>query len=208
MTDDWMPSAQDVDAGMLPGYGMTTNIFNDSAECGKGYPTPPAKDRARYYKMYCNMLKAGYGENYGCGHQNLTQPLLPNGESSPPPPRTGLLIGISEGSMLFLVISVTLICLLLRRNRAKNHHRATEQGLAEVGFFDDNQSMEDDFEKGTAPKRFCYSDMAMATYNFSDDKKFGQGGFGSVYKGFLKELNLHVDIKRVSKGSKQGRKER
>ena len=79
--------------------------------------------------------------------------------------------------------------------------------MAEVGFFDDNQSMEEDFEKGTAPKRFCYSDLAMATYNFSDDKKFGQGGFGSVYKGFLKELNLHVDTKRVSKGSKQGRKE-
>uniref|UniRef100_A0A452XYA7 Protein kinase domain-containing protein n=2 Tax=Aegilops tauschii subsp. strangulata TaxID=200361 RepID=A0A452XYA7_AEGTS len=67
--------------------------------------------------------------------------------------------------------------------------------------------MEEDFEKGTAPKRFCYSDLAMATDNFSDDKKLGQGGFGSVYKGFLKELDLHVAIKRVSKGSKQGRKE-
>uniref|UniRef100_A0A8R7V0I2 chitinase n=2 Tax=Triticum urartu TaxID=4572 RepID=A0A8R7V0I2_TRIUA len=196
MTDGWTPSAQDIDAGMLPGYGMTTNIFNGSAECGKGYRTPPAKDRARYYKMYCNMLKVEYGENYGCGHQNLTKTLLPHGESSPPRNRTGLLVGISVGSTLFLLVFVTLICLLLRRNRAKNHHRATEQGLSEAGFFDDNQSMEEDFEKGTAPKRFCYSDLAMATDNFSDDKKLGQGGFGSVYKGFLKELDLHVAIKR------------
>lgn len=67
--------------------------------------------------------------------------------------------------------------------------------------------MEEDFEKGTAPKWFCYSDLAMATDNFFDDKKLGQGGFGSVYKEFLKELDLHVAIKRVSKGSKQGRKE-
>ncbi|KAM3207128.1 hypothetical protein ACQJBY_062375 [Aegilops geniculata] len=171
MTDGWMPSAQDVDAGMLPGYGMTTNIFNGSAECGKGYRTPQAMDRVRYYKMYCNMLKVGYGDNYGCVHQNLTQPLLPHGESSPPRNRTGLLIGISVGSMLFLLVFVALICLLLRRNRAKNHHRATELGLSEAGFFDDNQSMEEDFEKGTAPKRFCYNDLAMATDNFSEDKK-------------------------------------
>ncbi|XBI59471.1 hypothetical protein VPH35_040527 [Triticum aestivum] len=109
--------------------------------------------------------------------------------------------------MLFLLVFVTLICLLLRRNRAENHHRATEQGLSEAGFFDDNQSMEEDFEKGTVPKRFCYSDLAMATDNFSNDKKLGQGCFGSVYKGFLKELDLHVAIKKVSKDSKQGRKE-
>lgn len=67
--------------------------------------------------------------------------------------------------------------------------------------------MEEDFEKGTVPKRFCYSDLAMATDNFSNDKKLGQGCFGSVYKGFLKELDLHVAIKKVSKDSKQGRKE-
>ncbi|KAF7044118.1 hypothetical protein CFC21_053387 [Triticum aestivum] len=67
--------------------------------------------------------------------------------------------------------------------------------------------MEDDFEKGTGPKRFRYSDLAVATSNFSDEKKLGEGGFGSVYKGFLKELKVEVAIKRVSKTSKQGRKE-
>jgi serine/threonine protein kinase len=67
--------------------------------------------------------------------------------------------------------------------------------------------MDDDFEKGTGPRRFRYNDLAAATDNFSDDKKLGQGGFGSVYRGFLNELNLHVAIKRVSKGSTQGRKE-
>ncbi|TVU49169.1 hypothetical protein EJB05_00465, partial [Eragrostis curvula] len=38
--------------------------------------------------------------------------------------------------------------------------------------------------------------------------KLGEGGFGSVYKGYLKETSHQaVAIKRVSKGSKQGRKE-
>jgi len=67
--------------------------------------------------------------------------------------------------------------------------------------------MEDKFEKGTGPKRFRCSELAVATGNFADDRKLGQGGFGSAYRGFLKEINLHVAIKRVSKGSKQRRKE-
>jgi serine/threonine protein kinase len=47
----------------------------------------------------------------------------------------------------------------------------------------------------------------MATNYFSDKNKLGEGGFGSVYRGYIKEMNLHVAIKRVSKSSKQGRKE-
>jgi serine/threonine protein kinase len=35
----------------------------------------------------------------------------------------------------------------------------------------------------------------------------GQGGFGSVYRGYYKEMNLHMAVKRVSKDSKQGKKE-
>ncbi|KAM0914223.1 hypothetical protein ACQ4PT_011659 [Festuca glaucescens] len=214
MTDGWTPSAQELDAGMLPGYGMTTYIINGKIECGKGYPTLPARDRARYFKMYCDMLRVGYGDKLMCKDIKLIQPLLspeplPQEESSPLP-RTGPLIGISVGSLFFLLILVTLICLLLRRGprkRAKIRKRATEQELEKSNFFEDDQTMEDYFEKSTGPKRFRYKDLAIATDNFSDNQRLGQGGFGSVYRGFLNELNLHVAIKRVSKGSKQGRKE-
>jgi serine/threonine protein kinase len=67
--------------------------------------------------------------------------------------------------------------------------------------------MEDKFKNGAGPKRFSYNVLAACTGNFSDEQKLGEGGFGSVYRGFLAELNLHVAIKRVSKGSRQGRKE-
>ncbi|KAL3525528.1 hypothetical protein ACH5RR_013900 [Cinchona calisaya] len=43
-------------------------------------------------------------------------------------------------------------------------------------------SMNDDFERGTGPKRFSYKDLVSATNNFSNDRKLGQGGFGGVYK--------------------------
>ncbi|XP_044973232.1 L-type lectin-domain containing receptor kinase IX.1-like [Hordeum vulgare subsp. vulgare] len=72
---------------------------------------------------------------------------------------------------------------------------------------EDDKAMENEFMKGTGPRQFRYRELAAATGNFSDDKKLGEGGFGSVYRGFLKDLRTEVAIKRVSKGSKQGRKE-
>lgn len=67
--------------------------------------------------------------------------------------------------------------------------------------------MDEEFEKGSGPKRFDYGQLAAATRDFSEEEKLGEGGFGAVYRGFLKELGLHAAIKRVSRGSLQGRKE-
>lgn len=60
---------------------------------------------------------------------------------------------------------------------------------------------------GPIPMKFSYKQLSRATTNFAETKKLGQGGFGSVYFGFLRELNLHVAIKRVSRTSNQGIKE-
>ncbi|XP_062087401.1 receptor-like serine/threonine-protein kinase SD1-8 [Humulus lupulus] len=48
-----------------------------------------------------------------------------------------------------------------------------------------------------------YTTIAVATNNFSDDNKLGQGGFGCVYKGILEEEQI-VAVKRLSKNSGQG----
>jgi hypothetical protein len=93
-------------------------------------------------------------------------------------------------------------CLLLQRRRqrtAKLNEEASKQETQDL--------FDDEFEKGTGPKRFRYGELAVATDNFSDKHKLGEGGFGSLYRGFLQEIKLHVAIKRVSKSSKQGRKE-
>jgi len=122
-------------------------------------------------------------------------------------------IGVSAGSVSTLVVILGFsIWLLLRRRRKQarilEEAREKELGLGDCGGFSDEEpEMEDEFEKGTGPKRFRCSELAVATGNFADDRKLGQGGFGSVYRGFLKEINLHVAIKRVSKGSKQRRNE-
>ena len=110
---------------------------------------------------------------------------------------------VAGGLLIGLGLSIWLHC----RRRRKRVRQTTEQELEEGDFFDDEPEMQDDFEKGTGPKRFRYGELAIATDDFSDDHKLGEGGFGSVYSGFLKEMNLDVAIKKVSKGSKQGRKE-
>ncbi|CAN1317043.1 L-type lectin-domain containing receptor kinase IX.1 [Linum perenne] len=69
-------------------------------------------------------------------------------------------------------------------------------------------SMTDEFSRGAGPRRFSYSDLVSATNNFSLDWKLGEGGFGSVYKGYLRDYSgTPVAVKRISKDSRQGIKE-
>ncbi|THG00991.1 hypothetical protein TEA_026475 [Camellia sinensis var. sinensis] len=70
-----------------------------------------------------------------------------------------------------------------------------------------DMSMDDEFDAGIGPKKFLYAELFHATNNFADKQKLGEGGFGGVYKGFLRESNSYVAVKRISKGSKQGIKE-
>lgn len=61
----------------------------------------------------------------------------------------------------------------------------------------------------SGPRQFSYSELAAATKNFSDDRRLGSGGFGSVYRGILTTdgRNRCVAVKRVSKTARQGWKE-
>ncbi|GMI86551.1 L-type lectin receptor kinase IX.1 [Hibiscus trionum] len=68
-------------------------------------------------------------------------------------------------------------------------------------------TMDDEFEKGTGPKRFTYHELSRATNAFDEVGKLGEGGFGGVYKGFLSDSSTEVAVKRISRGSKQGKKE-
>ena len=60
------------------------------------------------------------------------------------------------------------------------------------------------FLKKPGPRKFTYNELVHATNDFDDKEKLGQGGFGVVYKGLLRDSNTFVTVKRVAKGSKQG----
>ncbi|XP_038973335.1 L-type lectin-domain containing receptor kinase IX.2-like [Phoenix dactylifera] len=63
------------------------------------------------------------------------------------------------------------------------------------------------FERGSRPRRFPYRVLESAAKNFMEEEKLGGGGFGEVYKGVLHDSQLEVAIKRISRGSRQGKKE-
>ncbi|KAF7130864.1 hypothetical protein RHSIM_Rhsim10G0175900 [Rhododendron simsii] len=68
-------------------------------------------------------------------------------------------------------------------------------------------SLNDDLERGAGPRRFSYADLVSATTNFSAERKLGEGGFGCVYRGYLIDLDMAVAVKKISRKSKQGKKE-
>ncbi|KAK7363044.1 hypothetical protein VNO77_05173 [Canavalia gladiata] len=109
--------------------------------------------------------------------------------------KIGLLVGLGIGAGLVVIFSGLVGTLYWKRRRGKKEELA----------FDLN--MDDEFSKGTGPRSFSYNELVSATKKFAESEKLGQGGFGGVYKGYFKELNSYVAIKRISKESRQGIKE-
>lgn len=109
--------------------------------------------------------------------------------------KVGLVIGLSTGFGLLSFGLGLLYFIYWRRPGVRRE---------DLG---DDICMDDEFEKGTGPRRFTYRELTRATNNFAEEGKLGQGGFGGVYKGLLSESKTEVAVKRVSKGSKQGKKE-
>ncbi|KAJ9177469.1 hypothetical protein P3X46_012685 [Hevea brasiliensis] len=68
-------------------------------------------------------------------------------------------------------------------------------------------SINEDLERGAIPRRCSYTDLVSATNSFSNERKLGEGGFGAIYKGYLAYLDVAVAVKKISRGSKQEKKE-
>ncbi|KAJ9705554.1 hypothetical protein PVL29_003554 [Vitis rotundifolia] len=111
--------------------------------------------------------------------------------------KTGLAVGLSLGACV-LVAGLGLVCFCLWKKRLSG------KGGEDPDF---DLSMDDYFEKGIGPRKFTHQELVLATNNFAEGEKLGEGGFGGVYKGFLRNLSSYIAVKRVSRGSKQGIKE-
>ncbi|KAK1423810.1 hypothetical protein QVD17_19119 [Tagetes erecta] len=108
----------------------------------------------------------------------------------------GVVIAIVIATV-FMIVSLLFIAVRLYKNKNKKNKDAVENP--------NETSEEDNFLEGLSgmPIRFTYLDLQRATDNFS--KKLGQGGFGSVYEGVLKD-GTRLAVKQLE-GLGQGKKE-
>jgi hypothetical protein len=136
-----------------------------------------------------------------------TAPLLIQNPPQPEPnknekeSKAGLVVGLSVGaSACVLIVGGLGLVWLMKRKKSRG------KGGGD-GDFDFDFSMDDEFERSIGPNKFSYKELARVTSNFAGENKLGEGGFGGIHKGFLREMNFYVAVKRVSRGSKQGIKE-
>nr|XP_043617753.1 L-type lectin-domain containing receptor kinase IX.1-like [Erigeron canadensis] len=124
--------------------------------------------------------------------------------SPPPPPkkRASHEVGLIAG-LVVAVLSISAIVVFYYLC-STNKQKIPELGNQKLG---NHAKMNKDFQEETGPKRFSYKKILQATDGFAETNKLGEGGFGGVYKGFLKDGETDIAVKRVSKTSQQGIKE-
>lgn len=69
-------------------------------------------------------------------------------------------------------------------------------------FFDVNEQHHEEVSLGNL-KRFQFRELQMATNNFSNKNIIGKGGFGNVYKGYIRDGTV-VAVKRLKDGNTSG----
>ncbi|XVE66635.1 hypothetical protein DITRI_Ditri08aG0094000 [Diplodiscus trichospermus] len=123
-----------------------------------------------------------------------------NNPSSPYPHKkgkinTGLVVGFSVVSCILLG-GICLIFLFLKKRK-----KGPKDELLAIRY------MNKEFERVTGANKKTLDELIQATNNFAEEQKLGEGGFGAVYRGFLKDLSSEVAVKRISTTSHQGIKE-
>ncbi|PQM34611.1 L-type lectin-domain containing receptor kinase IX.1 [Prunus yedoensis var. nudiflora] len=113
----------------------------------------------------------------------------------------GLVVGLVVGGCVLLVGGFCLVWFIFWKKGGTGESSDNDEDPMI------NNPIDDEFEKGTGPKKFSYKTLAQSTNNFDEGEKLGEGGFGGVYRGFIPDLNSYVAVKRVSSSSKQGPKE-
>ncbi|XP_024515659.1 receptor-like serine/threonine-protein kinase At2g45590 [Selaginella moellendorffii] len=95
---------------------------------------------------------------------------------------------VGAGFLLLVLVLVILVYRRVKRSSARTISPASEQ------------------QSPIRLRRFSYRELRSATGRFSDSHKLGQGGFGSVFKGTLKN-GQHIAVKKLDTASLQGERE-
>uniref|UniRef100_A0A0R0EMG6 Uncharacterized protein n=2 Tax=Glycine max TaxID=3847 RepID=A0A0R0EMG6_SOYBN len=116
----------------------------------------------------------------------------PFADTSPEPEESGntIVIMISIVVPTIVVVLLICLCLYLRRRKARKNLVVKEDEI-------------EDEIKIAESLQFNFNTIQVATEDFSDSNKLGQGGFGAVYRGRLSNGQM-IAVKRLSRDSGQG----
>ncbi|CAL1402479.1 unnamed protein product [Linum trigynum] len=115
-------------------------------------------------------------------------PFLRNGRSSKKIIIAAVVGGGIGGGILLLAVAIVLWCKVSRRQKALP--KGDILGVTEL----------------QGPVNYGYKDLKVATKNFSEEYKLGEGGFGEVFKGVLKNGKVAA-VKKLSLGRSRRAKE-
>ncbi|KAL5830569.1 hypothetical protein ACOSQ3_020037 [Xanthoceras sorbifolium] len=105
--------------------------------------------------------------------------------------RSRLGLGLGIGGTVVLIVAALSIFIKQRRKKGKyaspNLHSGNSSSYP---------SSKSDMEEGLGLPIFSYSELAEATSNFNHEKELGDGGFGTVYHGKLRD-GREVAVKRL-----------
>ncbi|KAI4383466.1 hypothetical protein MLD38_009300 [Melastoma candidum] len=124
----------------------------------------------------------------------------PYGASSKKSKRIKIATGVSTSIVLLILVLFAIFVVRTNRKRKNRMKKNTTEAA-------NSMSINEDLERQAGPRRYAYKDLASATNNFSSERKLGEGGFGSVYKGYLLDLDIPITVKKFSRGSRQGKRE-
>nr|CAD1836207.1 unnamed protein product [Ananas comosus var. bracteatus] len=89
--------------------------------------------------------------------------------------------GVVGGVVVLLLLGIVAFLWIQRSRKLEKVHRGDILGATEL----------------QGPVNFNYKDLKAATNNFSEENKLGEGGFGDVYKGLLKNGKI-VAVKKLA----------
>ncbi|KAJ0866583.1 putative protein kinase RLK-Pelle-DLSV family [Helianthus annuus] len=105
-----------------------------------------------------------------------------------------LILILSASSVMLLLFAVAYVGRKIKKTLYK-------KGLGKLNVHEKSTSLQ--MEQLDDMQCFSLYEVARATGNFSVSNKIGQGGFGPVYKGVLKD-GREIAVKRLSETSQQG----
>ncbi|XP_052195924.1 protein NSP-INTERACTING KINASE 1-like [Diospyros lotus] len=173
---------------------MSQLVFLDLSYNNLSGPVP--RFPAKTFSIVGNPLICATGSEkdcYGTALMPMSMPL--NGSEGAMPvgrPRNhkvALALGLTLGFICLLILGIGV---LLQWRQKRN----------QPIFFDVNDRNHEEVSLGNL-RRFQFRELQAATDNFSSKNILGKGGFGNVYKGFLRD-GTPVAVKRLKDGSATG----